>query len=56
MDAIQARSQHQMERPARQQIARGTASPLGQLLHAALERLILRQLDVPSEFFRYPLP
>jgi len=56
MDAILARSRYGTERPARKQTARGIASALARLLPAILERLILRQRDIPSAFFRYPLP
>ena len=56
MDAILARSQYGTECPARKQTARGIASALARLLPAIIERLILRQREIPSEFFRYPLP
>jgi hypothetical protein len=56
MDAILARSRHGTELPARKQTARGGALALARLLSAVLAGLILRQREIPSEFFRYPLP
>ena len=51
MDAILARS-----RDAADLAARKRTPGLRRLLLAAVERLVFRHHDVPSEFFRYPLP
>jgi len=51
MDAILARSRYRTELPVQKQTARGIASALARLLPAILERLILRQREMPSEFF-----
>ncbi len=56
MDAILARWRYENELPRKKHAARGNASALGRLLPAVLEQLILRQRQVPSEFYRYPLP
>ena len=56
MDAILARSRYAADSGVRKRTFRTIASILGRLLLTAVERLILRRRDVPSEFFRYPLP
>jgi hypothetical protein len=56
MEAILPRSRYGAERPARKLTLRGSASAFGQVLLAALQRMVLRQQELPPEFFRYPLP
>ena len=56
MDAILARSRDAADLPARKRTPRAIASILGRLLLGAVERLTTRHCDVPTEFFRYPLP